>query len=78
MPLQGAEWRLAMTECSSASRSTIRPMPDLGRRASRPHRRVDPRLLAAAALMIVIAAAEVWVVIHGAPALNALAPYYVP
>jgi hypothetical protein len=29
-------------------------------------------------LLVAIAAAEAWVVFHGAPALNPLAPYYVP
>jgi hypothetical protein len=67
----------AMTECSSVSGSTVRPFSTTKRRAS-PRRRLDPRLIGVAMLLVAIAAAEAWVVFHGAPALNPLAPYYVP
>jgi hypothetical protein len=67
----------AMTECSSVSGSTAHASTVVKRTAS-PRRRLDPRLVGPAVLVLAIAAAEVWVVMHGAPALNALAPYYVP
>jgi hypothetical protein len=67
----------AMTECSSVSGSTAHAS-SVAQRSISLRRRFDPRLVGAALLVVAIAAAEAWVVIHGAPALNALAPYAVP
>jgi hypothetical protein len=64
----------AMTHYSSVSGATARPS-STAKRPATPRRRLDPRLVGAAVLLIAIAAAEAWVVMHGAPALNALAPY---
>ena len=68
---------VAMTESSSVSGSTIRPFCAIERPAS-PRRRLDPRLVGAALVLVAIAAAEVWVVVHGAPALNPLAIDFAP
>jgi hypothetical protein len=47
------------------------------RRLARARKRIDPVLLAAAVLCAALVIGELIVILHAAPALDPLAPYYV-